>query len=149
MAPIAEATAGFIVRLSAAVRPRTLRLPLVLLPPGSMLMPSVRLTVEHMLQLKLVTFVHRHTFAMSGTTYGTVALTVNSSEVTTIGIPCARTPLETGLETSEVAREMITAATDTAVTALVVLAPARRMQLLMTQSRHMETTRQSSNTYIW
>lgn len=32
MAPIVEATEGFIVRLSAAVRPRTLRLPLVLLP---------------------------------------------------------------------------------------------------------------------
>lgn len=57
--------------------PTNLRLPFVALPPGSILMPSVRLMDRHTLQLKEVTLLKRHTFTVAGKTYGTVRFMVN------------------------------------------------------------------------
>lgn len=142
----ADTTIGLYTRLRAAFTPRTFRLPLVLLPPGSMLMSRVRLIVEQMVQLRLVTFVNRHTFRADGTSYGTVTLTVKSMEVMIIGIPWWLTRLEIGLETKELIRDTITTTTEMMDMAMVDLPIDRLTQPRTTQSRQMPTTRQSTTT---
>lgn len=137
---------GLYTRLRAAVTPRTFRLPLVLLPPGSMLISSVRLMVEQMVQLRFVTLVNRHTFTADPKTYGTVTLMVNSMEVMMIGIPWWLTRLEIGLETKELIRDTITTTTDMMDMAMVDLPMDRLTQPRTTHSRQMPTTRQVTST---
>lgn len=140
-----EAMTGLITRLRAAVTPRTFRLPLVLLLPGSMLMPSVRLIELHTLQLKLLTVEKRTTFSVPRTSYGRVQLTVSSMSVVIIGTPWWLTPLETGFVESVETREIITSIKSTAETAVVELLMSRLTQLRRTHSRQPRTTQQSNS----
>lgn len=145
-----EANVDFSMEDSAPVTPSMFRLPLVLVGPGSMETPSIRLTVPQMLQLKFVTVVNRHTFTVPRKTYGTVVLTVNNMEVFVMGTPCTLRWLETGFVAKVVSSDIITATMDTAVMTSVVPSPklpVLRLELdsaqhPTTHSRQLATTRQ-------
>lgn len=137
-----EMITGVTIRLSAPVRPRTLRVPLVLPGPGSMLMPSVRLIITQTLHLRFTSVVQMNTENRDPSIYGMVTLTVTTAEEMNIGSPCPLTSLETGLEIRGMMRGMITATMVTADMAEVVVPVLRLTHPTYIHSRQLMTTPQ-------